>query len=128
MASSKCWSLAAVRWQCLVRATLNRIELLCKPPALQTISIAMDRGMMHSTNLTPASDPPPPPDLPDTLSRCSARTEVVLHKGVSLSHSQGDAFCKATHGPSAGLAIGRPDVLATAAQLVRDAQVGSYVG
>jgi hypothetical protein len=59
-----------------------------------------------------------------TASSCATRTKVVLHKSASLSHSQGDAFCKATHGAGAGLAIGRPDVLATAAQLVRDAQVG----
>jgi hypothetical protein len=62
--------------------------------------------------------------LADTISKCSGHTLVVLHKGQALSHSAGDALCKAKHGASAGLAIGRADVLSTATQLVRKAQVG----
>jgi hypothetical protein len=73
-----------------------------------------------TTNTTPL-----PLTVTDTASRCAGPTKVVLHKSAALSHSQGDALCKAKHGPSAGLAIGRADVLSTAAQLVREAQVGA---
>jgi hypothetical protein len=77
------------------------------------------RDRLDSLNATiPA---PAPPTGPPSV--CSGSTKLVLHADQALGREQAAAFCRTTHGPSAGLPGSATQVLSAAQSLVQQSQV-----
>jgi hypothetical protein len=70
-----------------------------------------------------------PPAAHANLSTCAdGGMRLVIYTQQALSQPEALQFCKARHGPTAGLVGGTPAVMAAAQGLVQQAQVGGRSG